>query len=224
MGQEMAALLRDGYGIGNDMLELADCVALSGRISSLEGVEVRLPTESPREAVHVWIDFSRPGGTMTLLGQAHAAILIGTTGFSFEEKERIAAFAERYPVCLAPNLSPGMAWFRRMLRLGVPKGFDIVLEETHHTQKVDSPSGTAQSLIALLQESTGEAPQTHAVRAGGVLGDHTVRFVGDEEELRIEHRVWNRAVYAKGALKTALNLTKRERPGLFSVDELMHLN
>lgn len=224
MGQEIAALLRDGYAIDSDMLELTDCVALSGRIASLEGVEVRLPTETPLEAVHVWIDFSRPSGTMTLLAQAKAAVLIGTTGFSFEEKERIAAYAERYPVCLAPNLSPGMAWFRRMLRLGVPKGFDVVLEETHHTKKVDSPSGTAQSLIAILKENLGEAPQTHAVRAGGVPGEHTVRFVSEEEELRIEHRVWNRAVFAKGALKTALNLTKKERPGLFSVDELMHLN
>lgn len=222
MGQEIAYLLSQGFESGGDQLELADAVSARAGVASIDGVEVRTPQDGPREPLHVWIDFSRPEGTLKLLAEAKAPVVIGTTGFTLEQKEKIAAFAERNAVCLAPNLSPGMAWFRKYLALGAPAGFDVVLEESHHNKKVDSPSGSAKSLIAILKEKTGKEPQTHAVRAGGIPGDHSVRFVSEDEEIRIEHRVWNRRVFAKGALQAALALVKRKEPGLFSFDDLIH--
>ncbi len=220
MGQEIAYLLRDGFTIGSDQLELVDAVSATGSIETLEAIEVRTPADAPREPLHVWIDFSRPQGTMALLKEAKSPIVIGTTGFSPEQNATVAAFAKNYGVCLAPNMSPGMAWLRKYLNAGVPQGFDVVIEESHHAKKVDLPGGSTNALIAILKKQTGREPQVHAVRAGGIPGDHCVRFVGEEEELRIEHRVWNRSVFAKGALQAALALVKRKQPGLFSLDDL----
>ncbi len=221
MGQELAFLLRDGYTLFQDHLELVDAVSFSGTLGSVEGLEVRRPTDPAREPLHVWIDFSRPAGTLTLLNEVKGPVVIGTTGFTDDEQKIISAYAEKFPVCLAPNLSPGMAWLRKCLRLGAPSGFDVVLEETHHTKKVDAPSGSALSLEAILKEKAGKAPQTLSVRAGGSPGEHIVRFVGEDEELRLEHRVWNRSVFAKGALQAALQLVKKKEPGLFSLDDLV---
>ena len=221
MGQELAFLLRDGYVIDKDQLELVDAVSHSGTLGSVEGVDVRRPSEPGREPLHVWIDFSTPQGTIALLKEAKGPVVIGTTGLSDEEKETVVVYAQTYPVCLAPNLSPGMAWLRKCLNLGVPSGFEVVLEETHHGKKVDSPSGSAHSLSAILKAKSGRSPQTFSVRAGGVPGDHVVRFVGEDEELRFEHRVWNRSVFAKGALMAALSLVKKKVPGLFSLDDLV---
>jgi 4-hydroxy-tetrahydrodipicolinate reductase len=183
---------------------------------------VRLVEEPAWEPVHVWIDFSRPEGTLRLLETISTPVLIGTTGFTEGQLEKIKAYAQKQPVLLAPNTSPGMNLMMAFLRrVPVPEslGFDRVLNEEHHRYKKDAPSGTAKGLLEILNEG-GPPLQVNVTRAGGIKGTHSVKWVSDEEELVIEHRVIDRKVFAKGALLGARFLLKNKVPGVHRMEEV----
>lgn len=221
MGTEISNLLFGGYALGENHFELVDVVGRSGRIQSIEGMEVRTLKEPAREPCHVWIDFSRPDATLQLLDQIDTPVVIGTTGFTAEEHRRIRDYAESRPVLLNSNSSPGMnalfAWLRRLPKL---EGFDVVLSEEHHRNKKDAPSGTALSLAEVLKSTGHEPSQIESLRAGGTRGVHTIRFVAPNEEIEITHRVSDRRVFAEGALLAASFLLQQKQPGIYSMENL----
>jgi len=222
MGLEIADMLATGYKTGDAYLELADAVVGQSNLSEIEGISTRKIDEPPREPVHVWIDFSRPDATMALLDKVSCPIVIGTTGFDAEQLQRLRAAAETRAVLLAPNMSPGMALLRTMLgalpdQLG--EHFQVVLSEDHHKQKVDSPSGTAKQLKALLAERGLDIDTVQVTRAGKIVGNHTIRLISDEEELEITHRAFDRRVFARGALEAAAFLAK-QKPGWYSMENV----
>jgi len=223
MGQEISSLMATGFSSGGSQLELGDAVSGSGKLKSLDGVPVRRLEDPVWQDVHVWIDFSRPAGTLRLLEQIEGPIVIGTTGFSPGEREKIFRFSERWPVLLAPNTSPGMNRMVKMLRaapLSERDDFDVVFEEEHHKHKKDAPSGTAKMLLAVLGEMGARDVQVQVTRAGGIVGNHRVKLISPDEEIVFEHRVFQRSVFARGALLGALFLLKEKRPGLRSMDEV----
>jgi 4-hydroxy-tetrahydrodipicolinate reductase len=221
MGLEIAGLLAEGFSRGTDTLELSDAISASGRLSSIDGIPVRLMSEPPREPVHVWIDFSRPAGTIALLEQIDCPVLIGTTGLGDSERTLIDAYARRHPVLLGANTSPGMALMTRMLRsVSVSGDFAAVLEEDHHRHKKDAPSGTAKTLLQILHEQGHPDVQVHVTRAGAIVGTHTVRFIADGEELSLQHRVTDRKVFATGALLGALFLARQKTPRLYGMEDV----
>lgn len=223
MGLEVASMLSEGFSDGKDMLELGDCVAQSKRLTSVEGVPVREPHEPPWEPVHAWIDFSRPAATMALLRAIEAPIVIATTGFTDDELGAIREYATRHPVMLAPNTSPGMnlmLWLLRHVPPAFRAGFDVVVEEAHHNRKKDSPSGTAKALLGALESIGVTSPPVNVIRAGGIPGDHSVRFVAESEEVALSHRVWDRKVFARGAIRAALFLLRRNKPGMYTMQDL----
>lgn len=224
MGLEIAALMSPSYDSGEDSLELTEAVVQKSKLVSIEGAPVTKLSQTPREWVHVWIDFSQPEATMTLLGQIKAPLVLGTTGFTPAQEKEIAAYAEKYPVVKASNFSIGMNWlFHHLKRKDfVPETTkEIVIQEEHHRDKKDSPSGTAKSLIALLKENKFNPSQVNSVRAGEVKGVHQLRFFLENEEIEITHKVSDRTVFAKGALHAALLLAKLKTPGLYSFEELL---
>lgn len=223
MGQEIAALLSDGFTLGADAFELADGITRSGRLQSLEGMPLRTFGEEPREPVHVWIDFSRPEGTMALLEETDRPIVIGTTGFTAAQMERIESYAKRTPVLLCPNTSLGMNLLNAMVGQAATlsgKDFVAVLEEEHHKHKQDAPSGSAKRLLEALGKAGFERPTVHVTRAGSIVGNHRVRFLADGEELILEHRVTDRRIFAKGALGAAQFLLQRQEPRVYRIEEM----
>ncbi len=223
MGQEIASLLTDGFTLGPDAFELADGITRSGRLQSLEGMPLRTFDEAAREPVHVWIDFSRPDGTMALLEKSNCPIVIGTTGFTDAQMEKVEAFAKTTPVLLCPNTSAGMNFLNAMVAQSASlasKEFTVILEEDHHRLKQDSPSGSAKRLLETLGQAGFANPEVHVTRAGSIVGNHRVRFIADGEELVLEHRVTDRRIFAKGALRGAQFLLNQKEARVYRIEEM----
>ncbi|MFO0784673.1 MAG: 4-hydroxy-tetrahydrodipicolinate reductase [Phycisphaerales bacterium] len=177
-------------------------------------------------AADLVIDFSSDEGALRALQLAQTlqtALLVGTTGLSAATRDAIVRAGDRLPVMLAPNTSLGVAVARRLVQEAARllPGFDIDIVETHHTRKLDAPSGTARSLAEAVQRGT-DAPlppeRIHAIRAGDVVGDHVVTFNGPGERLEIGHFASSRDLFALGALRIGQWLA-RQKPGVHTTDE-----
>jgi 4-hydroxy-tetrahydrodipicolinate reductase len=193
-------------------------------------------------SVDVIVDFTVPAGTMEYLEAARETgtpIVIGTTGFSEEQKREIEEAGEEIPVLKASNFSPSINVMRKLVKEASRKleDYDIEVTETHHNRKRDAPSGTANTFLDDIREvrgdfeevhgREGEAPReegevgVHAKRAGDIKGTHEVLLAGDEEVLKIRHRSESREVFASGALKAAEWIQDRE-PGFYSFSEVLN--
>lgn len=179
--------------------------------------------------IHAVIDFSRDAGARRALGLAasrRAAVLVASTALSEETLAMAARTAASVPVMVAPNLSRGVAILRRLVaeavRLAGP-GWDLDLIEQHHRTKVDAPSGTARMLAEVVEDAAGSdrlAGRIHAIRGGGVIGDHELRLSGPSEVLSLAHRAVDRDVFARGAIDAAVWLAARP-PGLHRFDDFV---
>ncbi len=190
----------------------------------------------------VVLDFSRPETLSAVEGyirRTGTPLLSGTTGYTEEELARIRALGDYAPVLWAANYSIGIAVFRRALaRISdtLKPSFDIELEETHHNQKADAPSGTAKLLLRAIDPRGEYVPVygregnrgkrdkkeigVHALRGGTVAGTHTVHFFGPDEELEITHRAASRRIFVNGALAMARVLAARPK-GFYDLDDLL---
>ena len=191
------------------------------------------------------IDFSYPGNleyTLLHATQTGAAAVIGTTGLSAAQVERIRAVSERIPVVYDANFSLGVAVLRKTLRQAGPLllrcGFDAEIVETHHNRKADAPSGTAKALLKAIDSedaythvygreglpgARGKEIGVHAVRGGTVAGEHRALFFGEDETLEFRHSAASRRIFAAGAV-LALDFAVGHAPGLYSVDDVLGLN
>lgn len=226
MGQELAALLEPTFILGEDRLEFSDAVASKKNIISIEGIPVRTLQDPAREPVHVWIDFSQPEATLSLLEIIQTPVVIGTTGFNFQQIEKIKSYSEKQPVLMASNTSPGMNLMMKMLEhasVAAALGYDVLASEIHHKRKKDAPSGTMKSLLDILQKQANKNIQVQSARVGDEKGTHTISFFSDDEELTLTHRVNHRRVFAKGALLAARFIAGQKTPGLYSFKDMEKL-
>lgn len=194
------------------------------------------------------IDFTRPQGTLEhieLCRKAGVGIIIGTTGFEAEGKEKIAEAARDIPVVFAPNMAVGVNVVFKLLDTAariLNEGYDIEIVEAHHRLKIDAPSGTAlrmgEVVAAALGRSleecavygregvTGERdPSTigfATVRGGDIVGDHTVMFCGLGERVEVTHKASSRMPYALGSLRAARFIAGRQN-GLFDMQDVLGL-
>ncbi|MDG4561634.1 MAG: 4-hydroxy-tetrahydrodipicolinate reductase [Candidatus Competibacter sp.] len=195
------------------------------------------------------IDFTKPAVTiahLALCRSAGKAMVIGTTGLSTEQKAEIAAGAARIPIVFAPNMSVGVNLCLKLLELAartLGDSVDIEILEAHHRHKVDAPSGTAlamgQTIAGALGRDlaqcavygregvTGERDRNTigfaTIRAGDIVGDHTVLFADDGERIEITHRASSRMTFAKGAARAAAWLANRP-PGLYDMRDVLDLH
>jgi len=226
MGQELACLLEPGFVLGEDRLEFCDAIANKRTVLSVETIPVRQLSDPAREPVHVWIDFSRPEATLELLEKIQEPIVIGTTGFTPSQIEKIITYSTKHPVLMTSNTSPGMNLMMKMLEhssVAAVLGYDVLASEIHHRGKKDSPSGTMKSLLQILQAQGNKNIQVQSARVGDEKGTHTISFFSDDEELTLTHRVNHRRVFAKGALIAARFIAGQERPGLYSFQDMEKL-
>lgn len=200
-----------------------DNINLAGGLSPIIG-QVGQDIE---EKIDVVIDFSNPANLDFLLDYAiarNAALLICTTGFSDEQKNKIVEAGNNIPVMLSSNTSLGINVFRKILK-SISKelnSFDIDIIERHHNKKIDSPSGTAKTLAEDIMKVTGrEKIETHALRAGTIPGEHTVIFSGPDEILEIKHTAFSKKIFARGALDIALKL-KELKKGFYTTEDVFN--
>ena len=172
-------------------------------------------------------------------------LVIGTTGFSQEQKAEIADAAKQVPVMMAPNMSVGVNVTLKLLQMAakaLSTGYDIEIIEAHHRHKVDAPSGTALKMGEVIAEALGRDLKDCAVyaregvtgerdpssigfatiRGGDIVGDHTVLFAGTGERIEISHKSSSRATYAQGSLRAVRFLAGRSS-GLFDMFDVLGL-
>ena len=228
------ALGRDaGEVAGADRNNLAVASDLPG---SLAQADVALDFSSPRAT----------GENVRACREARKALLVGTTGFGAEVEAVLDAAARDIPLLVAANTSIGVAVLTELVRSAarrLPSSFDIDVLDFHHRLKRDAPSGTALALgaaAAAARASSGAAKTAPAtdratsragsrpagqvefasVRAGDLVGEHTVLFCGTGEQLSLTHRASDRAVFARGALQAALWL-ESQPPGRYSMSDFL---
>ena len=196
----------------------------------------------------VLIDFTRPEGTLAHLAVCRAKnikMIIGTTGFSAEQKEKLKVASKDVAIVFAPNMSVGVNVTFKLLEIAAKvlnEGYDVEIIEAHHRHKVDAPSGTALRMGEVIAKVlgrnlsevavygregyTGErAPATigfATVRGGDIVGDHTVMFAGTGECIEISHKASSRATFAEGALRAARFLADKQS-GLFDMQDVLGL-
>lgn len=176
--------------------------------------------------VQCLIDFSLPVSLsrhVALAKRAKKPLVTGVTGLEPADFDVLLAASKEIPVLWSPNFSLGIALFKSFLKdcSKLKSHFDFQIEEIHHTQKKDAPSGTAKYLQeALLQSLPAGSfvPDPIAIRAGGVIGEHSLRLFGQYESIEIKHSVSNRKVFALGALEVAHWLVQQP-PGFYKMDD-----
>lgn len=220
-----------------------------GIIAGIADIGVILTAESRKtfQKADVLVDFSFPSATArhaTLAAELKKPMVIGTTGLNPEETEAIQKAAAHIPIVWAPNMSLGVNLLFAIVKktAGILGDYNIEVIETHHRHKKDSPSGTALRLAETAatargfkldevaahgrQGLVGERPANqigiHAIRAGDVVGDHTVLFATEGERLELTHRASSRDCLAMGALRAAPWITGRT-PGLYSMLDVLDI-
>ncbi len=236
-----AALERAGSSlIGADAGELAGI--------GTTGILVSASLEAIKDDFDIFIDFTRPEGTLTHLAfcqELGKGMIIGTTGFDEAQKARIQQAAQRIGIVFAANFSVGVNVMLRLLeKTAEVMGdyCDIEIIEAHHRHKVDAPSGTALAMGEVIagalgrdlkdcavysrEGHTGERkPHTigfASVRAGDIVGEHTAMFADIGERVEISHKASSRMTFANGAVRAAVWLKGRES-GLFDMGNVLDL-
>ena len=196
----------------------------------------------------VVIDFTSPAATMVHLDvcrQHGKAVVIGTTGLNDAQKRTIGEAAKDIGIVFAPNMSVGVNLCFRLLQLAskvMGEDADIEIIEAHHRHKVDAPSGTALRMGEVVAEALGRdlndvavygrEGQTGArdsktigfetIRAGDVVGEHTVWFATEGERVEITHKASSRMTFAKGAVRAAGWVVEKGK-GLFDMQDVLGL-
>lgn len=174
--------------------------------------------------VTVWIDFTSGAGLTELLratAKTGTPVVSGSTGLSKGDFGMLKAAAKKRKIFWASNMSPGLWAFRQAMKgLRSISNFDFSIEEIHHTQKKDKPSGTAKTLHSDLEKISGKKIDTPvSLRLGGVFGVHTLLAASSNEMITMQHQALNRTVFAEGAL-LACDWLVSQTAGFYSMDDL----
>ncbi|MBF7144526.1 MULTISPECIES: 4-hydroxy-tetrahydrodipicolinate reductase [Pseudomonas] len=255
MGKTLVEAVQQAPGAGlTAAIDRADSTLVgadAGELAALGRIGVPISGDLARvaEEFDVLIDFTHPTVTLKNLAfcrKAGKAMVIGTTGFSAEEKERLAEAGKDIPIVFAANFSIGVNLCLKLLDTAarvLGDDVDIEILEAHHRHKVDAPSGTAVRMGEVVAKALGRdlekvavygrEGQTGArkretigfatVRAGDVVGDHTVLFAAEGERVEITHKASSRMTFAKGAVRAALWLDGRA-PGLYDMQDVLDLH
>ena len=230
----------DSLSIGKDAGELAGISPLAVKVSG--------DLASITDQFDVLIDFTRPEPAMEAIDICRSngkSIVIGTTGFNDEQKVRISAAAREIPIVMAPNMSVGVNLSLKLLEMTAKvmgDYTDIEVIEAHHRHKVDAPSGTALRMGEVVasalgrdlkdcaiygrEGNTGERDRKtigfSTIRAGDIVGEHTVMFADEGERVEITHKATSRMTFANGAVRAAIWLQHKPK-GLYDMQDVLGL-
>jgi 4-hydroxy-tetrahydrodipicolinate reductase len=213
------------------------------------GLKVVADLNSVLDQFDVLIDFTRPDSSMRYIEQCRVAgkkIVIGTTGYSEQQKAQIAKAAEDVAIVLAPNFSVGVNLSLKLLEMTAKvmgDYTDIEVIEAHHRHKIDAPSGTALRMGEVIAKTlgrdlkdcaiygregvTGERDRKtigfSTIRAGDIVGEHTVLFADEGERVEITHKASSRMTFANGAVRAAVWLAEKDS-GLYDMQDVLGLS
>jgi len=222
----------------------------AGELAGIGEIGVRVVDDLTQvvDDFDVLIDFTLPEVSLTharLCCDARRWLVIGTTGFTPLQQQEMKDMSQRVAICMAPNMSVGVNLSLKLLDLAariLGDDVDIEIIEAHHRHKVDAPSGTALRMGEVIAEAldrdlkecavygregiTGERPPKtigfETIRAGDIVGEHTVMFAGMGERLEITHKASSRMTFAHGAARAAQWLMSRE-PGFYDMQDVLGL-
>lgn len=198
------------------------------------------------EASDVVIDFTSPAHTLALAEAAArrgTALVIGTTGMSLQDYQKLESFSAQVPMVVAANMSMGVTVLSELVQqaaAALGDDFDIEIVEMHHRHKVDAPSGTALMLGRSAADGRGVSLEHEAIytreghtgarpagaigfatlRGGDVVGEHSVILAGAGERIELSHRATNRDIFATGALRAATWVAKQPA-GLYTMKHVL---
>ena len=223
----------------------------AGELSGIanQGVKVVEDLVAVVDQFDVLIDFTRPEPSMNFIEicrQAGKKIVIGTTGYSDEQKSAINQAAKDIAIVLAPNMSVGVNVSLKLLEMTAKvmgDYTDIEIIEAHHRHKVDAPSGTALRMGEVIADvlgrdlkdcaiygregDTGERDRKtigfSTIRAGDIVGEHTVMFADEGERVEITHKASSRMTFANGAIRAAEWLKDKDS-GLYDMQDVLGLS
>ncbi|MEI8570761.1 4-hydroxy-tetrahydrodipicolinate reductase [Methylomonas sp. LW13] len=230
----------DSLAIGKDAGELAGVAAA--------GIQVSDDLAALTDRFDVLIDFTRPDASMDYIEicrQAGKKVVIGTTGYSDAQKAAIAEAAKDVAIVIAPNFSVGVNLSLKLLEMTAKvmgDYTDIEVVEAHHRHKVDAPSGTALRMGEVVAAALGRDLKDCAIygregdtgardrktigfstiRAGDIVGEHTVMFADEGERVEITHKASSRMTFANGAVRAAAWLADKPK-GLFDMQDVLGL-
>jgi 4-hydroxy-tetrahydrodipicolinate reductase len=177
----------------------------------------------------VLVDFTVAASSVEIIKKAAGAgvrLVVGTTGFTPEQRaEAKKAIEGHVAAIISPNFSIGVNVFFQLVKKAsesLPSAaYAAELIEAHHKHKIDAPSGTAVKAIGIIKEfDRSRSIGSYSIRAGDIVGDHSVLFIGDGERLEISHQAHSRQAFASGAM-LATRFIVKQPPGLYSMDDLM---
>ena len=239
MGQAVLAALKAADG------DLVPAVGIDLQTGDFPGA-LFASAEAVDVPFDIAIDFSRPQATMAVLElclREGKPLVTGTTGLGEAEMSRLKEAAKTIPVFYSRNMSLGVNLQLSLVRAAtrvLGSAFDPEIVETHHNLKVDAPSGTALMLAEAIEGARdGESELVfgrhetnkrrdkkeigiHSLRGGNKAGEHSVYFLGTDEEIVITHRAGSKRVFADGALTAAAFLLDRE-PGFYTMENVISM-
>lgn len=217
-----------------------------GRLCGCGNASVIVTADADRalSGVDVLIEFTIPQATVAhvaLATQLDKGVVLGTTGLSTEDIEAVRQASHRIPIVMAPNMGVGVNVLVRLLPqiaqlLG--KDYDVEIVEAHHRGKQDAPSGTALKIAEVIARARDDLGKTatfgrhgiaprrdgeigiHAVRAGGIVGDHRIIFANGGEQIEVIHRAFSRQSFALGALRAA-KFVATHPAGMYTMQDVL---
>lgn len=255
MGRKVLNAIQNAEGITCiGAVEAADHPSLgqdAGVVAGLGEFKVRIGTDlnSVIKKGDVVIDFTAAEASlknMEIAAELHKPMVVGSTGFSSTQMEKVKKLTKEFPCVLAPNMSVGVnLMFRIVEAMARTLGddYDCEIIEAHHRMKKDAPSGTALRLgevaargfgrkweevgvygrKGLIGERSRKEIGMQVIRAGDIVGDHTVLFGGMGERIEITHRAHTRDTFAQGAVRAA-RWVVNQKPGLYDMGDVLGLN
>ncbi|MFH1731307.1 MAG: 4-hydroxy-tetrahydrodipicolinate reductase [Planctomycetota bacterium] len=252
MGRRLVALVseRDDM-IVVAALECDDSAALGRDAGQVAGIgPINVPVTAEIQArPDVLMDFSSPDSTVARArecAKAEVALVVGTTGLDAEQVSALEEAARAVPCVYAPNMSVGVNVLAKLAKLAahaLGPDFDVEVIEAHHRFKKDAPSGTALKLAraaaeglgreldeagvygrhGIVGERTAQEIGVHAVRAGDIVGEHTVLFGALGEHVELKHSAHSRDTFVRGALRAARFIAGK-KPGMYTMEDVLGIS
>jgi 4-hydroxy-tetrahydrodipicolinate reductase len=252
MGRSLIELI-----LKSDDLELSGAIEAAGHpalgqdaggAGAPSGVRITDGVDAAVAGAECLIDFTVPAATLAHLDacvRSGVAMVIGTTGLSAAQRERVAAASAHIAVVFAPNMAVGVNVIFKLAETAaraLGDGYDVEIIEAHHRHKIDAPSGTALRIGEIVAQALGrdlgrsashgrhghtgerdpKAIGFHALRGGDIVGEHTVLFAGEGERVELVVRSTSRATYALGALR-ACRFLKGRPAHLYDMQDVLGL-
>jgi len=240
MGQTLGRMVHEAPG-----MELVGGINL--KPSSFFGAEIVEAKDADallkRTKADVVIDFTVASAVVKnvqVAAQNGCALIVGTTGISPEQRmEMEKAIIGHVPAVITTNFSIGVAIFQQLVRESARllKDYDIEVIEAHHRNKLDAPSGTAKTILQIIEEEAGTREKlygregmkkreneigVHVIRGGDIVGDHKVMYSKNFETIELSHRAYDRSVFASGAVMAAQWVVGK-KPGIYGMNDVLGL-